>query len=271
VLRWTLDDAQIHQPEQIASSAAARTLASAVKPEEKIERLHQALAKNEDLAAILGAAIASDLTSEMDGALRATWGGAGLARAFPLLDAVTKHDFDVAEPHAVLVALFAHMAFLASAPIRFWEWLPPFLWLRRRPRIRAATKQLLERQLQTKEWSRSVRAAHKKLKAELDEWRKSEAPKGTALAFIRDKAAKALFAPAKPLDHPQPVMSAHDHAEICSTCDDAVALAVATRAASTETRKDLLRAESCETLLGVHERAIDEAAEAEAEASVAAT
>lgn len=121
----------------------------------------------------LVASVLSRLSTELERVRHFGWRTSpeNVARSLPLLAYIEKYAFSVAPSHdgtdihrfgkaptsvdpashrgRRLVELCAWLSILAGGQVRLWEWLPPFVWLRRgrqlRARIRQAVDELLTR------------------------------------------------------------------------------------------------------------------------------
>jgi len=214
------------------------------------------------------AAVLGDLVREQDAASEDGWRRSPLAAALPLLMTLERTAFASAiEPGdggpraARLVELIAWLDLVARDHPRFWEWLPPFSLLRRRPQlrrvVRASLVRLVARVMGAGEkatW-RAITERRKELRRSIRRRRKQlELASSSASAFVHDRLAAAVLERAVSSDVtvlPRTERNIdkrrHDDLRAKDISRSERAASVATSAANA--RANLLREESCEELL----------------------
>ncbi len=145
----------LHDVGFVSGDACLMLLLLAASFNQKLRRLERA--SDDEIVSACERALLVDLANEQVAASRSRWSirsGKELAKRLELLSACADRAFQDEAPldpngdkGRALVVLLALAFELARARVRWWEWLPPFLWLRRAPALRRATKRVVERGL----------------------------------------------------------------------------------------------------------------------------
>ena len=156
-----VDAKSMHDARFIAEAAVHGYLLSALPFDAKLALLERSPAPiGASDSDPLVAALVTDLVREQAQVARYGWrvSRASLAQALPMLDALTKH----VPGNARVIELAAWLDLVARDHARLWEWLPPLVWLRRGPGLRAFVRRALHDWLARAGVSREAVAARRK-------------------------------------------------------------------------------------------------------------
>lgn len=117
--------------------------------EENLERLRRLVERGDDAQRVVDALVL-DLANELCAAIAPGWMGEASSTDLPLprLDALERLAFSVdhdSDAGATLRAFAARLLFIANSQVGWWENIPPFVWMRRRPTTRRRIANQLRR------------------------------------------------------------------------------------------------------------------------------
>lgn len=158
-----VDEERLHDASFVASEACTMLLALSASLDTKLGRLSRA--KDPDTERACSRALAVDLANEQEAAARQRWSvvsATALSERLAVLATCLG-----SECREKMLPVLAAVLLLARARVRWWEWLPPFFWLRRAPRLLGAVRRMLgkdaalseEAQRQRDEW-RALKEEH---------------------------------------------------------------------------------------------------------------
>ena len=154
-----VDPNELHAPSFVDDDATFAVVAAALPFADKLRLLDGEMPFGARRPPLLGgcpdvivAAVLDSLVREQVNLAREGWRkGAGydeLLRAMPMLEDLAKHAFAAGpldgDRAKRFVELIAWLDFIARDHDRFWEWLPPLVFLRRGPTLRRAVRARLE-------------------------------------------------------------------------------------------------------------------------------
>ncbi len=144
---FPLDEAAVHAADTLNDSRVFFTLICTLSFETKLRLLASSALPCPDHTDALVLALVVDLLAEQAPFRTHPWGAGGLnlPGSLPRLEALGSRAGDVTSDlgKVRLAHVLAWLTLLARERVRFWEWLPPLVWLRRSQALRRRVRRLV--------------------------------------------------------------------------------------------------------------------------------